>query len=245
MEGVVRHYAIGDVHGRFDLLGRALEAIGDLEAQDARLVLLGDYVDRGPQSREVVDKLIELSASDRVVCLRGNHEELMVDGLAGDPDETLTWLLNGGQTTVESYGGEIPLAHLDWMRALPVSYETDHHFFVHAGVRPGVPLDAQDSRDMVWIRGPFLDSDEDFGKHVVHGHSPDVEPELRPNRTNLDTGAYDTGTLTVGVFDGPGGPAEIWEVRKDGVTKRTLKAARRSEPLNDRPRASPTPPQHR
>jgi serine/threonine protein phosphatase 1 len=226
MGRVVRHYAIGDVHGRFDLLVRALAAIGDLEPQDARLVLLGDYVDRGPQSREVVDRLIGLSKSDRVTCLRGNHEEMMVRALEGDPQGALTWLSNGGGETLASYEGEVPPEHLDWMRRLPVSYETQHHFFVHAGVRPGVPLDRQAPEEMVWIRGRFLDSDEDFGKHVVHGHTPDLEPELRPNRTNLDTGAFRTGTLTVGVFDGPGGPTEVWAVREDGVEKRLVKAAR-------------------
>src|SRR5262249_52357538 len=148
---VIRHYAIGDIHGRFDLLGLALEAIGDLAEQDARLVFLGDYVDRGPQSRQVVEKLMELCASDRVVCLRGNHEELMVLGLTGDPQDALMWMVNGGQATVESYGGEFPRRHLKWMADLPVTYETEHQFFVHAGVRPGVPLDKQDPEEMVWI----------------------------------------------------------------------------------------------
>jgi serine/threonine protein phosphatase 1 len=224
MDRVRRHYAIGDVHGRFDLLSRALDEIGDLEAQDARLVMLGDYVDRGPQSREVVDELMRRSADERVVCLRGNHEEMMLSGLE-DPAAALQWLFNGGEATLASYGGKPPPEHLAWLRSLPVAYETEHQFFVHAGVRPGLPLDAQKREEMLWIRKPFLDSDEDFGKHVVHGHTPARAPELRANRSNLDTGAFHTGTLTVAVFDGPGGPAEVWAVREDGVTKQALKSA--------------------
>lgn len=215
----MKHFAIGDIHGRFDLLSAALEAIGDLEEQNARLVFLGDYIDRGPQSREVVEALMAISISDRVICLRGNHEELMVDGLCGDAMDRMHWLSNGGRAALASYGGDVPQAHLDWVRNRPVCYETDTHFFVHAGVRPGVPLDRQDPAEMVWIRGLFLDSRADFGKHVVHGHTPDEEPELRLNRTNLDTGAFHTGRLTVGVFEGPGGPTEVWAVREDGITK--------------------------
>ena len=218
-----RYYAIGDVHGRFDLLTRALEEIGELEAQDARLVMLGDYVDRGPQSRDVVDELMRRSSDDRVVCLRGNHEEMMVAAL-DDPGAELQWLINGGAATLESYGGHVPPEHVAWLRALPLSFETEHHFFVHAGVRPGVPLDAQEPEEMLWIRELFLDSDDDFGKHVVHGHTPAREPELRFNRSNLDTGAFQTGTLTVGVFDGPGGPSEVWAVRANGVAKRPMKS---------------------
>jgi serine/threonine protein phosphatase 1 len=222
MRSVSRYYAIGDVHGRFDLLSRALDEIGDLEAQGATLVTLGDYVDRGPESREVVDALMRRTSDPRVVCLRGNHEEMMVNGLA-DPDAEIHWLVNGGAATLASYGGNVPPEHLAWLSALPVAYETEHQFFVHAGVRPGVSLDAQKREEMLWIRRRFLDSDEDFGKHVVHGHTPALEPELKANRSNLDTGAFTTGTLTVGVFDGPGGPAEVWSVREDGVTKRALK----------------------
>jgi serine/threonine protein phosphatase 1 len=220
---VSRYYAIGDVHGRFDLLSRALDEIGDLEAQDARLVMLGDYVDRGPESREVVDELMRRSSDARVVCLRGNHEDMMLSGLE-DPGAAVQWLLNGGEATLASYGGQAPPEeHLAWLSALPVAYETEHQFFVHAGVRPGVSLDAQKPEEMLWIRRPFLDSDADFGKHVVHGHTPAGEPELRANRSNLDTGAFHTGTLTVGVFDGPGGPAEVWSVCEGGVTKRAVK----------------------
>lgn len=221
---VSRHYAIGDVHGRFDLLTRALEAIGDLEAQDAKLVLLGDYVDRGPQSREVVDELIRRSASDRVVCLRGNHEEMMLRGLE-DRGARLQWLLNGGDATLESYGAGVPPEHRAWLRSLPVAYESEHQVFVHAGLRPGVARDDQRPREMLWIRSLFLDSDADFGKHVVHGHTPAEAPELKRNRTNLDTGAFQTGTLSVGVFDGAGGPVEVWAVRADGVARRAVKSA--------------------
>jgi serine/threonine protein phosphatase 1 len=219
---VSRHYAIGDVHGRFDLLTLALDEIGDLEAQDARLVMLGDYVDRGPQSREVVAELMRRSAGGRVVCLRGNHEEMMVANLDA-PDAESPWLLNGGAATLASYGGRVPPEHLAWLRSLPIRYESEHQFFVHAGVRPGVPLTEQRPEEMVWIRRLFLDSDADFGKHVVHGHTPAQAPELKANRSNLDTGAFQSGTLTVGVFDGPGGPVEVWAVRENGVAKRTIK----------------------
>lgn len=216
----MKYFAIGDVHGRFDLLTTALEAIGDLEAQDARLVFLGDYVDRGPQSREVVERLIELSKNDRVICLRGNHEEMMVLGTRGDDIfRAEHWYRNGGEATAQSYRDEYPQEHLDWMAALPVSHETPWHFFVHAGIRPGVPLDRQIAAEMLWIRGVFLDDPRDHGLHIVHGHTPRQAPELLHNRTNLDTGAYASGNLTIGVFEGAGGPSEVWVVRQDGVTR--------------------------
>jgi serine/threonine protein phosphatase 1 len=220
----MKHYAIGDIHGRFDLLNSALSVIGDLEAQDARLVFLGDYVDRGPDSRPVIETLMALTTSDRVICLRGNHEEMMLTAII--TGNMAHWLDNGGRATGISYEMAYPALtlafpreHLKWLAGLPVFYETPWHFYVHGGVRPGVPLSEQDPIEMMWIRDVFLHDDRDHGKHIVHGHTPRQAPELMPNRTNLDTYAYATGNLTIGVFEGPGGPREIWTAQSDGVWK--------------------------
>ena len=156
---------------------------------------------------------------DRLTCLKGNHEALLIEYVAGRPRGQLS-IIECGET-VRTYGGEVPAAHLDWMGALPHLFETEHHLFVHAGFRPGVPLADQDADEMIWIRALFLDGDHDFGKHVVHGHTPHwlLKPEAaiverRPFRTNLDTGACWTGELSVGVFDDarPGGPLEILSI---------------------------------
>ncbi len=206
-------YAIGDVHGRHDLLVLALEWIerhsGD---QAAKIVLLGDYIDRGPSSRAVIETLMRGPSDphDSFTCLVGNHEAMLLASL-DDAGWRWDWLANGGDTTLSSYGNDIPESHISWMRALPLRIEDEHRYFVHAGLNPFLDLDAQTPDDLLWIREPFLSADFDFGKHVVHGHTPEMHgPDLRPFRSNLDVGAFWTGRLCIGVFDPsrPGGPVE-------------------------------------
>lgn len=222
-----RVYAIGDIHGRADLLRDLHEQI----AEDARIgkaarnvaVYVGDYVDRGLQSREVLDCLLEdpLPGFESMY-LKGNHEDAMVkflDTVEIGPD----WLAYGGDATLYSYGVKVPRPpltpeklremqadllqklpnrHLDFLRHLRITHEEGDYFFVHAGVRPGRPLHAQREEDMLWIRDAFLLSTEDFGKVVVHGHSIAFKVEFKPNRVGIDTGAFASGTLTALVLDG-------------------------------------------
>jgi serine/threonine protein phosphatase 1 len=209
-------YAIGDIHGRYDLLTKALRKIGsDSRDAAATVVFLGDYIDRGPQSREVVESLMQGPSreGDRWICLKGNHEAMASDACRTGHNRAV-WLDNGGDATLKSFGGTMPAAVLDWFDALPLSHETEHHFFVHAGIMPGVPLDAQDSESLMWIRRRFLDDARDHGKHIVHGHTPSHFAELKTNRTNLDSMAFYTGRLSVGRFDRAvkGGPTKLIEV---------------------------------
>lgn len=208
-------YAIGDIHGRYGLLKKALREIARDSEGPANVVFLGDYVDRGPQSREVIDCLMQGpdDHNDRWICLRGNHEQMALDAHRPGGMRSL-WLDNGGDATLKSYGGAIPPDVLDWFDELPLRHETEQHFFVHAGVMPGVPLDAQDGETLMWIRHRFLDDGRDHGKHIVHGHTPSYFAELKPNRTNLDSMAFKTGRLSVGRFDRrvKGGPTRLIEV---------------------------------
>jgi serine/threonine protein phosphatase 1 len=202
-------YAIGDIHGCLDKL-RSLLLRCEMHA-DGRpmsLVFVGDYIDRGPQSSAVIDCLIDLKAQhgERVVTLMGNHEAMALAAIDGNGPAPL-WFAQGGLATLASYGivepGELPRGHVDWLRALPLSYDDGRRFFVHAGVNPGAPLDAQDEFDLLWIREPFLSHDGDYGRLIVHGHTPLASgvPDLRGNRLNLDTGAVFGGPLTAAVFD--------------------------------------------
>ena len=201
-------YAIGDIHGSYRklcaLLGHCSKHRG---AAEYRIIFLGDYIDRGPNSREVVDLLIDTQsqAPDQLICLRGNHEDMLLSAVNDGDHEP--WLANGGAITLASYGlgraNAIPPAHVDWFHSLPVATADQQRFFVHAGVRPGVPLQEQSEFDLLWIREPFLSDPRDHGLYVVHGHTPirSGMPELRRNRLNLDTGAYYGGPLTAAVFD--------------------------------------------
>lgn len=217
-------YAIGDIHGRLDLLDRLLAMIADdaapRRADRISVVFLGDIIDRGPWSRQVVERLMGGPpasgplAGAQWVCLRGNHEDALVRFItqaATDPG----WRDHGGIETVESYGGEItasirhdlaalqllmsrllPPSHLRFLSRLPVRHDIGDYVFVHAGVRPGVALDEQAPHDMMWIRRDFLDDSRPHGRIVVHGHTPRPTPDIRANRIGIDTRAYDSGILT-------------------------------------------------
>jgi serine/threonine protein phosphatase 1 len=216
----LRIYAMSDIHGCATLLDRAFDAIeADLahhSVPQAGFVFLGDYIDRGEDSRRTLDILIERTGLYSTIFLKGNHEQILLDFLQ-DPTLLQEWRQFGGLQTLISYGlkpsvnpssGELfelardlgaalPASHRRFLQALRPTFSYGDYFFVHAGVRPGVPLDQQSERDLLWIRDEFLRSQDDFGKFVVHGHTPVMEPDLRPNRLNIDTGAYATGRLTV------------------------------------------------
>lgn len=220
-----RAYAIGDVHGRRDLLEELLLRIDAERARDPRpsehLILLGDLIDRGPESRGVLDLLLERQAADPgLTILGGNHEAMLVAMLDGDLRDLESWLHFGGEECAVSYGldpialladpqaapamlrAAIPPAHAALLRALPDSLRLGDVLFVHAGIRPGVALAAQDPRDLRWIRTPFLRSTADHGALIVHGHTVVGEPEVHPNRIAVDTGASATGRLTALCMDG-------------------------------------------
>lgn len=221
-------YAVGDVHGRADLLEKMHAAILkdslDVPAERKVVVYLGDYVDRGPASKKVVDILLDkpLKGFERVH-LMGNHEAFLIEFL-NDLEAGPGWFFNGGLTTLSSYGVKIgkhdelsyevlqrvqeeflakcPKAHLDFYKTLEFSRTEGDFFFVHAGIRPGVPLDNQTDEDMLWIREEFLGCEDDFGKVIVHGHTITWEPEVKSNRIGIDTGAFASGVLTALVLEG-------------------------------------------
>ncbi|MFC4172052.1 metallophosphoesterase family protein [Microvirga sp. GCM10011540] len=207
-------YAIGDIHGRHDLLQRLLGKIREhAEGRPHRLVFLGDYIDRGPDSAAVIAtvRALQGGSPDRVICLMGNHEDMLLKAI-GDPTGTFWWVRNGGDAALASFGVRSPAAIpgdlLEWIGSLPTSFEDEKHYYVHAGLRPGRPFERQSDEDRLWIREPFLEVNYDFGKHVVHGHTPLVtdRPDIRRYRTNLDTGAVFRGVLTAGVFTAEQGP---------------------------------------
>ena len=224
-----RIYAIGDMHGRLDLLQK-LEALieadaGGSGAANLIAVYLGDYIDRGPDSRALIDWIMHNPlAGFEPIYLKGNHEDWMLRFLAGSEVVT-SWFANGGVETLESYGLEahgfptpdearewrrqlsakLPADHLAFFQGLQISHECGDYLFVHAGLRPGVALDDQEEHDYLWIRHDFLDSDADYGMIVVHGHSIHPEPDIRPNRIGIDTGAWRTGHLTALVLEDNGG----------------------------------------
>lgn len=201
-------YVVGDIHGSLHKL-RTLVARCEREAdgQPMRFVFLGDYIDRGPDSRGVVEYLIDLQSGMRgdAICLMGNHEALALAAVDSGAN-TEHWLMNGGDATLRSYGAtlahQLPAEHVAWFRSLPLKHDDGQRFFVHAGVDPARPLDAQTDHDLLWIREPFLSDPRDYGRLIVHGHTPTStgRPDLRRNRLNIDTGAGWGRALTAAVF---------------------------------------------
>jgi serine/threonine protein phosphatase 1 len=233
----MRIYAIGDVHGRFDLLQRLL---GLIEADDqsvrtpaeTHVVMLGDLIDRGPQSREILEFLVNSPPTfAQFHFVMGNHEEMLLK-LIDDPDSSALphFLRYGGRETFESYGAPqivldmpdrfapdtlpyyVPEPHRQFIRTMHDGLQFGDYFFTHAGIRPGVSLEEQDRQDLRWIRSPFLESEEDYGVVVVHGHTVRNEVEIRANRIGIDTGAYATGVLTALGLEG----TERWLIQAEG-----------------------------
>ena len=210
-------YAIGDIHGcrrQLDILEQRIIADAEGIAGAKWLVLLGDYIDRGPNSAAVLDKLCAPPPSGfRRICLAGNHEVMMLHYLA-NPETTSDWLEFGGVETLMSYdidmgrfsklsmanrratlASHIPVEHIELLQSLPVLLSLPLTLFVHAGIRRGIPVDDQSETDLLWMREPFL-SDDAAAPLVIHGHTPGPEPVVRPNRICVDTGAFATGILT-------------------------------------------------
>lgn len=222
-------YAIADLHGRYDLLEAAFGAVyRDVVARDAReafkVVTLGDYVDRGPQSREIIGHLMSAQAMGvPLICLKGNHEDMMVQTLT-KPLHPSWWVGNGGGRTLISYGHApaglfdpdvVPADHVAWLAALPLMHVDQHRVYVHAGVDRFKPLDQQDEQTLLWKLYDGRDEGGHDKRHVVHGHHQFAEgPICLKGRTDLDTFAWHTGRLVVGVFDDdvPGGPIDTIEV---------------------------------
>jgi serine/threonine protein phosphatase 1 len=216
----LRLYAIGDVHGRLDLLNELLERIAREQAarpavDQVEIILLGDLIDRGAQSAEVVRRTMAGLAGATMHALLGNHEALLLDALDGDRQRLKLWLRVGGDVALQSWGVPPELlteggsdeilaaarqvvspAERSWLARRPLSLRRGDYLFAHAGIRPGVPLERQQREDLLWIREEFLDSDRDHGAVVVHGHSISEEVQERTNRIGIDTGAWRSGRLT-------------------------------------------------
>ena len=221
----IRIYAISDIHGCADLLQQMFTVIDrdltTLGSTRAIHVFLGDYIDRGPNSSQTIDLLIERGLKHESVFLKGNHEAFLFDVLK-NPSQLENWKQYGGLQTLTSYGLRpslnpdaaeqaelidqlalaIPPHQRHFFNSLRLRFVCGDFFFVHAGVRPGIPLAKQQEHDLLWIREEFLASEAHFGKYVVHGHTPVREPDIRPNRANIDTGAYATGNLTLLTIQG-------------------------------------------
>lgn len=228
----LRLYAIGDIHGRLDLLESLLALIEadrkERGSAPAALIFLGDYVDRGPASEGVAARLLQGFPDDVTpIFLKGNHEELLLSFIR-DPAPGPNWLRNGGEATLSSYGvpfeivqdasrlgreglteaarqfrALLPSSHLRFFEGLQLSCRFGDYYFAHAGVRPNVPLDSQKEEDLLWIRAEFLNWTGDYEAVVVHGHTPARFPQVLPHRIGLDTHACRTGKLTAAGFEGP------------------------------------------
>jgi serine/threonine protein phosphatase 1 len=211
-----RIYAVGDIHGRADLLFEIIARIDDdirrRPIQHIVEIYLGDYIDRGPDSKAVIDELAVRMVDNHAVCLRGNHEALMEHFLR-DSGAFSDWQQLGALQTLASYGvhprgdetpadlrrrflAVFPRLHELFLRRLRYGYCCGDFLFVHAGIRPGIPIEWQDLNDLLWIRDEFLHSSQDHGRFIVHGHTPVLHPDIRNNRINIDTGAWKSGTLT-------------------------------------------------
>lgn len=221
-----RVYAVGDIHGRSDLLAETIARIDDdvrrRPIERAIEVYLGDYIDRGPDSSGVLDLLAVRLVRRHAICLRGNHEAILEKFLMQGADALHHWAKLGGLQTLASYGvvprsqSEIetpsairqlllkafPREHELFLQCLRNSFACGDFLFVHAGIRPGVPMNLQDPEDLLWIRDEFLNSERNHGKVIVHGHTPVDHPDIRENRINIDTGAWRTGVLTCIAIEG-------------------------------------------
>jgi len=218
-----RIYAVGDIHGRADLLAKLhdlIETDAGLYGQDTnkKIIYMGDYIDRGLDSKAVIDILLAhpLTGFDTVY-LKGNHEDMLLASFE-DPGVLPQWLAVGGSATLLSYGvaesredfertrrelfERLPAGHLRFLESLQLAHRSGDYLFVHAGIRPEVPLDRQDPHDLMWIRGEFLGHKGPFGVVVVHGHSISLKPEFLPHRIGIDTGAYATNALSCVVLEG-------------------------------------------
>jgi serine/threonine protein phosphatase 1 len=228
----IRAYAIGDIHGRLDLLDQLIEAV---DADDAarppaqtHLIFLGDLIDRGPQSAEVIERVIEIrNTRPNVSVIAGNHEEVFLLALEGDREALRFFSRIGGRETILSYGiadetynrtdydgladllaAHVPAHHVEFLGSLKDTVTLGDYLFVHAGIRPGVPLEEQKLSDLRWIRRTFLDFQGYEGFVVVHGHTPCAAVEHRHNRVGIDTGAWETGRLTALGLEG----TDRWQI---------------------------------
>jgi len=198
-------YVVGDIHGCLAPLKRLLEHLEPDLYRD-RLLFVGDFIDRGPESRGVVDYVLGLMArypAENIICLKGNHEAMFLDFLAGK-DQDL-FLFNGGLGTLENYWGNnwdqhtdlvLPPDHAHFYQELRLFYETEDYIFVHGGLKPGIPLEEQVEEDLCWIRGEFIASTDDFGRRVIFGHTPFKQPLILPNKIGIDTGLVYGNFLT-------------------------------------------------
>ncbi len=216
------YYAIGDIHGRDDLLEALHERITAhhqirYKGRPATIVHVGDYIDHGANSLGVIDRLMDGLSGFEMICLKGNHEDFLLTCLETDNRQAwYTWLGNGGDETLSSlgvslrFGGYDPMQlkqalgeqRISWLRSLPLYHVTTTYLFVHAGIVPEKPIEKQEEKDLLWIRNRFLDYDGDHERRVVHGHSPTDDPVIRPNRIGIDTGVISNGKLTAVVLDG-------------------------------------------
>lgn len=220
-----RLYAVGDVHGRLDLLdellGKITADIRDRPAAAATIVFLGDLIDRGPDSAGVIERVRTLAGPAKTLLLLGNHEEILLRVLDGEPGLAYDWLGFGGDACVESYGlsaaslkamdeariatvlrEAIPPAHVAFLKEAGDTIRFGDYLLVHAGIRPGIAIENQQPHDLRWIRQPFLSDAHDHGCFVIHGHTISDDVDQRTNRLGIDTGAYRTGVLTAAVVEG-------------------------------------------
>jgi serine/threonine protein phosphatase 1 len=226
----IRLYGIGDIHGRLDLLTEVLKRIGRdnhvRPSAPTQFVFTGDYIDRGPDSAAVCNLMASIAKQEHIYCLKGNHEAMLINILGGDHESVRFWMQNGGDAAARSWGMDedlIDMATVDidsgfavvehlrevipwdvqkWLEALLPYHVVGDYLFVHAGLRPGVPLQEQKENDMLWIRNSFLRCTTPFPHFIVHGHSQTGTPDMRDYRAGIDTGAYRTGVLTaIGIHE--------------------------------------------
>lgn len=210
----MRTFAIGDIHGCLKQLQNLIKKL-NLQKGDI-LIFLGDYIDRGPDSKGVLDFLMELQKNFKCIFLMGNHEDLFLKSLQKDAEAQEIWIYNGGMNTLNSFSGDtfwrnaeeklfnIPDKYIKFVENMLLFYETETHFFVHAGVNPHMGIETRNPEHLLWIRDFFLKSKRDFGKIIVHGHTPTNEPDIQKNRIGIDTGCCFGGKLTCLILPGNG-----------------------------------------